>query len=127
MENSNWICSGDPTNPDFSSTNDTFVPVVLQLSPAIDLTKAHLRLTYDSSDPAGVTSDDGSPAQWTPGGGSLRLWKKPANQPRDFHSAEDPNTPGDYLPGQWEVYSNLTQLGSSSRLNFLPPCNPATT
>ncbi|PWU15729.1 MAG: hypothetical protein C5B50_14960 [Verrucomicrobia bacterium] len=108
-----------PANPDFlTSYGDQFAPLTIELKGPIDLSKAKLRLSYDSSDPWLVTRDD-SPPQWKPGPGSLRLWTTNAAVTRKMLAVYDG---GNYVPGKIRgpsgntvfdnaVYGNLAQLG----------------
>jgi hypothetical protein len=97
---------------DGSNTKDDFVQLTIDLPEPIDLSLARLRITYSASDP-----DPSNPAgvARTPAGvymaptvGHLRLWKKDANEARDWHSVKDA-TPGDFVPS--EDYDDLSKLG----------------
>jgi hypothetical protein len=93
--------SGSPVGDDVYSRNDQFVALPLKLPPLRDRSSARLRLTYDSSDPWRVWKDV-SPYGWTPGAGSLRIWKKPAKEARHAVNPGSPGGatwPGDYLAG----------------------------
>jgi hypothetical protein len=103
----NLTGDGDPTNPDYISANDKFVPLVLEISKGVDLSKAHINITYSDCDPEAVWFDGNA---WQPGGsGNLRIWKKDGSQHRNPASA---NASGDYVPSG--TYNDPTKLGFSS-------------
>src|SRR5205823_538335 len=77
-----------------ASSDSMFVPVQISVSPLLDLNVATFRLTYDASDPAGVTSFWG--VYFLPGG-SLRLWTKTASQARNAASVYA-GAAGDFVP-----------------------------
>jgi len=76
----------------------SFTPVVIELSGAFDPETTALDISYDASDPDGVTYN-AETGEYTPAAGSIRLWlyggdtrnMLPAN-------AEDPEDRGDYVP-----------------------------
>jgi hypothetical protein len=99
---------GNPSNPDYVSANDKFVPLVLEISSGVDISKARITITYSDSDPQAVWFDPGT-STWYPGSGNLRIWKKDGSQHRKPTSA---TASGDYVPSG--TYSDLTKLGFSS-------------
>jgi uncharacterized delta-60 repeat protein len=85
------------------SLNVHFAPMQVQLS-GLDWRNGRIRITYAGSDPALVTSTLDDPYV-LPAAGSLRIWIKDGDQPRDPHTVAQG---GDYLaPG---IYT-LAQLG----------------
>jgi hypothetical protein len=95
-------------NSDDNAGTNYFVPLVLEIPPGMDLSRARLTIGYDASDPAGVTQDEDG--KWWPAPGHLRIWRKNGNQSRDPRSANASPVPGDYLaPGTY----TLAQLGFS--------------
>jgi PKD repeat protein len=97
---------------DDTSVNDRFVQLILEAPQPIDLSVARLRISYNASDPAGVTKS-GTPAVWQPAGGSLRIWKKDANQARNKKAANAFFSPGDYVPSGVYKGSELGLSGST--------------
>ena len=97
---------------DDTSVKDRFVQLILEAPQPIDLSVARLRITYNASDPAGVTKS-GTPAVWQPAGGSLRIWKKDANQARNKKPANAFISPGDYVPSGVYKGSELGLSGST--------------
>jgi hypothetical protein len=66
------------------TAGEQFTPLVFELPVPIDPAKAKVRLTYDASDPAGVTREGTAPDYtYTAAPGKLRIWTKPGDQPRN--------------------------------------------
>jgi autotransporter-associated beta strand protein len=79
---------------------EQFVPISLKLTDNVDVNKALVRITYDASDPrdltrsgAGTASD---PYVYTPGAGTLRLWKRPGSSERSGEPV-GPASGGDFI------------------------------
>ncbi len=85
---------------------ETFVPLVIELSDAIDPTTASLRITYDDSNPNDVTGTGTEADPYVPAGGHLRIWTKNGNVARNLNSVTDG---GDYVPSM--TYDDLIDLG----------------
>ena len=96
---------------DDASANDDFVQIIVELPEPIDLSVAKLKITYNDSDPVGVTHS-GTPAVWAPGSDKLRIWKKDGNQSRNKNSAKATRSPGDYVPAG--EYDDVSKLGLSN-------------
>jgi hypothetical protein len=81
----------DFADMDYSSAGtNNFAPMVIGLPEAVtDLENTRIRLYYDGSDPAVVQTTTATDADgveytfYTPAPGKLRIWRKPANKPRD--------------------------------------------
>ncbi len=102
---------GTAGNDDDQNTLEKFVPVVLELPMPIDLTKAKLQVTYDASDPAGVTVTGTPPdATYTPAAGSLRIWTKPGDAARNKAAVKDS---GDYLKPDTYTAAELGLSGTT--------------
>ena len=88
----------DPETPsDDVALGERFVPLVVELPPALDMRQAMLKFTYDASDPAGVQKD-AETGERTPAPGRLRLWLVDGAQARNKASvAVEPA--GDFVPG----------------------------
>ena len=97
---------------DDSNTSEQFVPLVLELSDAIDLDVAEVKITYDDSDPADVTHQ-GTPPVYAPGEGTLRIWKNDGSEDRNKNSAKDAQNPGDYVPSDTFAASQLGLSGQT--------------
>jgi len=84
-------------NDDDLNSGEKFVPLVFELKPGIDATKAKIKFTYSDSDPAGVTRSGTAPNYtYTPAPGTLRIWTKDGNVSRNKASAKAA-TPGDFV------------------------------
>lgn len=119
--------SGTPTS------DDLFVPLVLQIPSDLSLNDCRILIGYSGSDPASVWQETDSHGNlfWKPLPGNLRIWKKNGNQLRNARSALLSANPGDYVaPG---MYSDVTKLGFSTDLRAVtfyvegiaPSTNPA--
>lgn len=105
---------GNPSNADNHTSNEVFVPLILELSGAINLSQAVLNFTYSASDPAEVLAVvQEAEIVYQPAPGNLRLWRKPGNQPRNKMSVE---VGGDYIPAGMVSASNLPFEGSVGTL-----------
>ncbi len=89
---------GVASNADDLSSGEHFVPVVLELSKAIDLSTAKLRITYSASDPLGVNALGSEPEiRYTVAAGHLRIWRREGSAARNARSVAA-NPAGDYVP-----------------------------
>jgi hypothetical protein len=76
------------------TAGERFVPLVLQLSQAIDASKARVRFIYDGSDPGGVERTGEAPNYvYSAAPGTLRIWKKDGGQVRTLNDYVAPNQP----------------------------------
>ena len=105
----NW--DGIPDNADDLNPAENFVPIVIEFPDGLEPGEAKLRISYECSDPAGVTTN-GMPARWIrPAEGKLRIWKKDGGEKRNMNSVTNAVSPGDYVGTG--VYDDLTKLGFS--------------
>ena len=109
-------------SPDDLST-DAFQAWKLYLYNACEPTQATVRITYSSSDPAGVIVDG---SNYVAAAGAFRLWMKNGNKGRKQNSFVS-GDPGDYVPpGEYSAHD----LGFSNRADsitlFIEPVNIAT-
>jgi hypothetical protein len=118
-------------NPPTAQQGEHFIPIVLKIPAAVDLSQARLRLFYDRSDPRNVDTyaeglrrtgagTESDPYSYIPGLGNLRLWTKDANTARTsraFNLAEaNESNLGFYIPpvgllGAWYSPAELGLLG----------------
>jgi hypothetical protein len=96
---------------------DRFVPLVLELSRAVDLQTARLRFTYSASDPLGVTIPPGQSEpeiRYSIPAGRLRIWKKSGGDRRDGRNcASSPD--GDFVPSQVVLAPNQVGITPAKR------------
>lgn len=86
--------SGD--SDDTPSSNERFIPLVLEVPAPVDLYDARIRITYDASDPINDISSSGAILS-----GHMRIWTKNGNVARNANPI-DAATPGDYVkPGTY--------------------------
>lgn len=110
---------GSP-NADDLSTNDYFTTWPLLLSGYANPTQATVRITYNASDPAGVTGG----TNYTAASGDFRLWKKQAYKARNKASI---SSGGDYVPPSTYMATSLGFSASARLLDlFIEPVNPGT-
>lgn len=111
--NWNWFPGSD-------TSNDHFVPLVLEIPADVNVSDCRLHISYSGSDPSKVTHEaDESTGElvWKPAPGSLRIWKKNGDQPRNPTTAQAAASPGDYVaPG---MYTDVTKLGFSTSTRTL--------
>lgn len=89
-----------------------FVQLVVTVPESIDLSVAKVSVTYDESDPLGVTREgDEPPFEYEPAAGSLRIWTKAGNEQRDGAGLLDG---GDFIPSDTYDASDLG-LGGPTR------------
>lgn len=100
-------------NDDANADEKSFVRLVCQISAAVDLAQAQIRVTYDASDPAS-TSIITVPPNIALAPGNLRIWTKNGNLARN--SGVIPT--GDYVaPGTYDV-SALGFTGTTRTMNL---------
>ncbi len=90
--------SGNPRRP---GACGPFVPIVVSIPRCLDPARVALKFEYNASDPASVTVA-GSPPQYTPADGDLRIWARDGTEARDrsLFGAPYQLHPGDYVaPG----------------------------
>ncbi|MCC7388916.1 MAG: hypothetical protein IT431_09120, partial [Phycisphaerales bacterium] len=98
-----------------SGSPEHWVPLVLQLSPGVDLMKAHLRVTYEASDPAGVTRLGTMPDfEYRAAPGQLRIWLEDGLAPRRAASVAA-NPPGHFVPANATLTPAELRLTPASR------------
>jgi hypothetical protein len=108
--------------------NEQFTPLALELLGPIDYLEARLRITYNDSDPDGVTrTGAGTPADpyvYTPATGHLRIWTKDgwatrtsrSIATRDMQNPDD-NYLGFYVPSG--VYDELEKFDFNAQTRVL--------
>ena len=84
------------TSEDDVAENLVFTQIVLELSNAIELSDAKISFNYDHSNPYDVNIID--EGDYVPLYGSLRIWKKNGNEPRNGEAANATTNAGDYVP-----------------------------
>lgn len=106
---------------DVNSSENDFVPVVLELPQPIDISKVLVSFLYTPSDPAALTYSDAGPNAppnrrlVTPAPGRLRVWTKPGSQARNS-AAVFPSPSGDFFPSpQAPVGVPASVLGFTSQ------------
>ncbi len=98
-----------------SGPPEHWVPLVLQLSPGVDLTKAQLRVTYEASDPAGVTRVGTMPDfEYRAAPGQLRIWLEDGLTPRRAASVAA-NPAGHFVPANAVLTPAQLRLTPASR------------
>ncbi len=113
------IAGNADDDPPTAAEGEKYVPIVIEIDPAVDLTKASLRLVYSNSDPAGVTTAGSEPLKtYTPATGHLRIWTKLGHEKRKKKPFNDPTDPGHYVPptgstGEYDK-DEMAALGFSS-------------
>jgi hypothetical protein len=89
--------AADKTNTAKANASENFVQMVLTVpSASWDISQAHFILSYDASNPLGVTYD-AQTKTYTPASGGMRVWTQPGNALRNPNSIKDA-TPGHYVP-----------------------------
>ena len=105
----------DPEPEDDANVNDSFVPLILELSKAIDVSRAKVRFTYSDSDPARVIRSGFEPEFiYIPEAGHLRIWKVDGNVPRNPMSI-GAATPGHFVPSGEEFTPQQLGLTETQR------------
>lgn len=100
-----------------AGSSAVFVPVILELKSPIDISTATVTLTYDASDPTGVTADPTREFYSLPndGGKHLRLWTLDGAGPRDPHSVLATPQAGHFIPSGTSIPA--TTLGFHTGTN----------
>ena len=95
-----------------------FVRVVLKLPPTmVDLSQAFMYLSYDGSNPDGVTYNQNLDI-YSPGPGAMRLWTKPEDAQRN-PAALNGTTGGDYVPPGTYTWAKLgIDVSTTRRIEF---------
>ncbi|MHB1038156.1 MAG: protein-arginine deiminase family protein [Pirellulales bacterium] len=101
---------------DVWTPGENFVPLVLELPEHVDLATASLRISYDASDPEGVTrtgaGTEADPYVYSPASGTLRIWTKEGGLPRSGLSVKTDSL-HHYVPP--DTYDDLSRFDVDAR------------
>jgi hypothetical protein len=96
-----------------------FIPVIIKLPEPLDLNVTKVKLTYEASDPDGVTrkgagtaADASDPYIYTPANGTIRIWSKDGDTVRAKASL---NAGGDYVKSGEKYETNHLGIQLSDR------------
>jgi len=106
----------DDNAPPTAQQNGQFVPVIVEVSGKIDLSKATFQFTYNASDPSGVSragaGTDADPYVYSPASGKMRLWTKDGITQRNKSTIDDGGDFIDSLTGaDTYVASDWAKIG----------------